>query len=192
MYKCPREHLFRLQAAVDSVAVGHVLTRLDLMEPGERLALLTEDDPGAPSAAEAAEIRRKLELLVDMELDGTITREEHKRRRATLRAQLTTAERKMAAVSRGPVLAEFMSAADVSAAWGALPLDRKRSILHELVEVTILPARPGYTLSRHVRAWNSVSVGVSIGWRLCPPGGPDFMDEFAEELAAEGQEGSGS
>jgi site-specific DNA recombinase len=186
MYKCPREHLFRAQDAVDHVAVWSVIDQLKDMEPDERLALFTEDDPGAPLAAEAAGIRKKLDLLVDMELDGTITREEHRRRRAGLRAQLTAAERKMGAVSRTPVLGSFLSARDIHAAWEALPLDRKRAILNELIEVVILPARRGYTLSRHEPVWNTTTVRVGIKWRLAPPG-LTFDEELAQGLWERGQ-----
>lgn len=180
IYKCPREHLFRSLEAVDYVAVWEVIGRLEDMTPAERTAMLAGDDPGAaPLAASAADLRRRLALLVDMELDGTIDRAEHKRRAATLRGQLTAAERKMAATSHAPVLAEFMSGADIFEAWKALPLDRKRAILTELIFVRILPARPGRTLSRHEPAWTRATVGVRMGWRLEPPGTPSFEEVLA-------------
>jgi len=186
VYKCPAEHLYRLQAAVDHVVTAEVIGRLADMTPEQRAALFTEDDPGAPVAAEAADIRRRLALLVDMELDGTITREEHRQRRAGLRAQLTAAERRMGAVSRTPVLAGFLAAEDIRGAWGALPLDRKRAILPALVSVVILPAVPGKTLSRHEPVWNAFNVGVGVRWNLTGSAGSQTAGEWLAGLDAQG------
>jgi DNA invertase Pin-like site-specific DNA recombinase len=186
VYKCGREHLYRLQEAVDHVVTAEVIGRLADMTPEQRAALFTEDDPGAPVAAEAAEIRRRLALLVDMELDGTITREEHRQRRAGLRAQLTAAERRMGAVSRTPVLAGFLAAEDIRGAWGALPLDRKRAILPALVSVVILPAVPGKTLSRHEPAWNAFNVGVGVRWNLTGSADSQSAGEWLAGLDAQG------
>jgi site-specific DNA recombinase len=107
------------------------------MKPEQRLALLSDDDPQSPLAADAAKLRGQIAELLDMWQAGEITRAEHKQRRAILAGQLTRTEQQMSRVSRVPVLHDLFSAADVRKAWEALPLDRQRAVVKELLEVTI-------------------------------------------------------
>ena len=139
VYKCPDEHLYRAVEPVDAVAVSNVLERLERMTPAERLAMLADDDPASPAAAKVSELRGKIAEALEMWKASEITRAEHKQVTASLRTQLQAAERNMATVSRMPMVTELLSAEDVCAAWEALPFDRKRSVLRELITVTIWP-----------------------------------------------------
>jgi len=163
LYKCPKEHLFRSQEAADAVVTGVMLELLENMTPAQRLAMLAEDDPGSSVATDAARLRGKLAELLDMWQSDEITRPEFKQRSASLRAELQSVERKMARVSKVPILHEFLAAGDMREVWARLPLDRQRSIIRELLEVMILPGDPGRTLVRGAPLTEE-SVGLEITW----------------------------
>jgi len=152
LYKCSaREHLYRSQEMCDLVVVGELLSHLRAMTPENRLRMLAEEDPASPQAAEAARLRAKLAEWADMLSKDETDRATYKRQTAVLRGQLTAAERAMSRVPRAPVVRDLLVAGDVSGAWEAMPLDRQRSAIYELLEVTILPGarpRPGQPLRK--------------------------------------------
>jgi DNA invertase Pin-like site-specific DNA recombinase len=164
LYKCPKEHLFRSQEAVDSVVVPTLIMRLRRMTPQARAAALAGDSEPAPQALEASRLRAKLAEFADMLVHDEIDRAEYKRQRTILKGQITAAERQMARASRVPVLGEFLASTDIDKAWAALPLDRQRAVLGELLSVVILP---GAHLG-HGEPLNPQTVGLGIGWKLWP------------------------
>jgi site-specific DNA recombinase len=188
VYKCPDEHLYRAVEPVDYVAVCDVLERLEKLTPAQRLALLADDDPASPAVAQVSALRAKIAEALAMWKADELTRAEYKQVTAELRPQLQAAERKMATVSRMPVVAELLSAEDVRAAWEALPFDRKRSVLRELIQVTILPGIPGRTLRKGL-PWNNVNVGVGIRWRIGDLGAEDFGDYLARTAPGDAADG---
>jgi hypothetical protein len=56
--------------------------------------------------------------------------------------RLADLEAEMVYIDRAPLLEELVTADDVYAVWGALPLDRQRAVVTLLYEVILLP-RPG-------------------------------------------------
>lgn len=171
-YKCPASHVRRPQEVLDHVVTEWVLTRLEHMPLAQRATLLGNDAPSGPDAEEAANLRRQISTVQDGLLDGTFTKPEAKTRLATLRAKLTAAEKRMATVTRQPVLAAVVAADDPRKGWEALPLDRKRAVIRELVTVKVMPGERGVALSKGgPETWTTAGIRASITWKLA---GYDF------------------
>jgi DNA invertase Pin-like site-specific DNA recombinase len=164
IYKCPHEHLYRTIAPVDTVVEGALIARLTLAKLNrEDAASLLGGDPGPGLSGEAARLRERIAEAGDMWEAGELTRAEHKARTARLRERLAAAERRMERARRAPVLAELVDADDVAAAYDALPLDRKRAVIAEVMEVTILPGTAGRTYT-DATGLDEDRVGIRIEW----------------------------
>jgi DNA invertase Pin-like site-specific DNA recombinase len=166
VYRCPNEHVTRNQEAVDYVVTEWILSRLEHMTPADRAALLGGDEqPSGPDADEAAKLRRQISIVQDGLLDGTFTKSEAKTKLASLRAKLTAAERRMATVTRRPVVAALVAAKDPRKAWQTMPLDRQRAVIRELAVVAIMPSERGKVLTKGGReTWTPEQIRVRIAW----------------------------
>ena len=172
LHKCPASHVRRPQEVLDHVVTEWVLTRLEHMPLAHGATLLGNDAPSGPDVEEAANLRRQISTVQDGLLDGTFTKPEAKTRLATLRAKLTAAEKRMATVTRQPVLAAVVAADDPRKGWEALPLDRKRAVIRELVTVKVMPGERGVALSKGgPETWTTAGIRASITWKLA---GYDF------------------
>lgn len=128
---------------VTDVVLG-ILTRKDSpvlkqarVSPGARPAV--SDLP-----AQAEKLRSRLDSLLDMFTDGEINRAQHAKASAKVRAELSAIEGKMATQGGSKVLADVISADDVTAAWEALEWKQKREIISALMTVYLLPSKKGY------------------------------------------------
>jgi DNA invertase Pin-like site-specific DNA recombinase len=143
-YRCPTGHGGGRRAEiVDQYVEDTVIERLsrpdaaDLLLPGPE----NVDVPGLQ--AEAEKIRQRLRDLGGLFGAGQIDLAAFTEGTDTARAQLDTVTGKLAAAAKKDPLVDLIGARDVRKAWKALDLDRKRSVLEALVQVTLLKPRPG-------------------------------------------------
>jgi DNA invertase Pin-like site-specific DNA recombinase len=160
------DHVSRSTEAADHVVSEWLIGRLEAMPIEDRARLLGSDEPSGPDADEAARLRAKIATVQDGLLDGTFTKAEATGRIKALRASLTAAERRMARVTRKPVIAALLTAQDPRKAWAALPLDRKRAVLRELAVITILPSARGKTLSKYGSWTSPEAIGITVEWNV--------------------------
>ncbi|MET9158226.1 recombinase family protein [Streptomyces parvulus] len=152
-YKCrgPVKHLMRRAEPIDRLIAG--------TEPGEPLGLvpqlLVREDAGQllrdgerPDMdelnAKAAVLRARLKNMTDAFADDDEADAlEFKRAVRRVRDRLADIEQQMTSPARAAVLGDLVRSDDAVAAWVALPLDRKRSVIDLLMTVTVLKGRPG-------------------------------------------------
>ena len=137
------KHVVRDAAAVDLMVMDAVAERLSRPDVADLLA------QGAGPDLHELRLRR---AALDAELEDCRQRAETGevslvlagRREKELLRRLGDVDAAIGQASRGSVLAGVVDAPDPAAAWRALTdLDRRRAIVAELVEVTILPGRKG-------------------------------------------------
>ena len=121
--------------------IGAVESRLSSPDFAEELV---KGDPDvAELSAEAAAIRARVQRIeADYgagEITARIMREQTDRQRTAPAA----VERRMAAVARASRLSAVVGAADPVAAWRSLDVPARQAVVEALVEVTLLPGRPG-------------------------------------------------
>lgn len=162
--RCPG--VFRSREAVDYVVTEWLLRQLQGMHRDQRVKLLSgPGDNSGPWQEKARECRVKMDKLIKTYLEGVTPEGLYRSNMTSLKAQLASAEKNMAAHSRSPVVGDLLLASDIRAAWEQLPLDRKRAVLRELVWVTIHPAVPGKTL-RTRDDWTPQGARITVAWNL--------------------------
>jgi site-specific DNA recombinase len=104
-------------------------------------------DDERPDAAELREQARALRVRIDDTAaafeDLAVPVSQTKVTMERLTARLAEVEAALAHTSRAPVLVDLVTAADVRAAWGRLPLARRRAVVDVLMTVTLLPGGAG-------------------------------------------------
>jgi DNA invertase Pin-like site-specific DNA recombinase len=132
------------------------------MEPVEDLVnefmvrLLSMPDAVAAVAAKPDALRAaltardavlaRMDTVADSFAQGDVTARQFARINEQLRAQLDGAERDVRKLQPNRIL-DGMTGPGAGAAWEATPLERKRTIIRTLVEITILPSGPGVKFS---------------------------------------------
>jgi DNA invertase Pin-like site-specific DNA recombinase len=141
-YVCPAHHVRRTAAEADRVVVTAVTARLALPD-----AALTPPDAGSPDVAalhrEAAVLRARLDEQATLHAEGEITGAQLATGSAKLAAKLAAVESQLSTAAARSPLEGIAGRADAAAVWETLPLWRRRGIVDALVEVRLLPARPG-------------------------------------------------
>ena len=139
VYRCrTRKHVARDAVPVDDLVSRVVVERLS--RPDAAALLIDDDAPDAEALrTEAQAVRSRLETLAVEFADGSLTAGQLRTATARLRSRLTNVEAAQAHTSRRPMLGDLVSAADMEAAWNALPFDRKRAVIDTLLTVTIDP-----------------------------------------------------
>ncbi len=156
IYVCrATKHLARLADPVDDLVNRIVEARLAQPDLG---ALLTAEDPElAELSGQASVIHARIRRIEadygEGEIPARIMREQTDRQRA----ELATVERRIAALTRASRLSAVVGAADPVAAWRGLDVPARQAVVKALMDVTLLPGRPG-------RAPFDPST-VSISWR---------------------------
>ncbi|WP_405859201.1 recombinase family protein [Streptomyces sp. NBC_00090] len=143
-YRCRLHlHLNRSVEAIDLTVEEYVIGRLS--RPDAAALFHDEQAEGAEELrAQAVTLRGRLKALAAEFADddeGDVT--EFRTAVHRLRGRLADVESRMAHPQRARVLSGLVDAADVRAAWGMLSLDRRRSVVELLVEVTILSGGTG-------------------------------------------------
>lgn len=129
-----------LDAHVEGVILG-VLAREDW-----RAALRQVETPaeGIESlVAEANALRARLDEAAESFASGAITRGQLERITGRARESLAQVESRLGQARRGSLLSEFPRGQEPAEIWKGLSMDRKRDIVRELVDVTVLPVGRG-------------------------------------------------
>ncbi|GEL22749.1 hypothetical protein PSU4_17030 [Pseudonocardia sulfidoxydans NBRC 16205] len=152
-YKCrgsdqggPR-HVTRQAAALDEFVEQVIVTRLSLDDAREMFAPHRPDVDVTAIRADLARIDQHRTDLAERLGSGEISIAMMDAANRPLLARQAEMERALADAAIRSPLAELVDATDVAAEWARLPLQMRRSILDELMTVTVLPAprgrRPG-------------------------------------------------
>ncbi|GAA2735570.1 recombinase family protein [Actinocorallia aurantiaca] len=141
---------------------GHSAMRADELDPlvnkaavmrlsREDLATLIPQPPEGPSVAELhAELavhRQRLEHLDDDYDNDRITRAQYLRGTEKRRTKISALESQLDAHQELSPLAQFVGAADPGALWDKLSLGEKRTVLRELMTITVKPVGRGRRIS---------------------------------------------
>ncbi|MEV4936309.1 recombinase family protein [Streptomyces zaomyceticus] len=143
-YRCLTNHGGARRAdKVDEYVEDLIVERLSRPDAADLLLPGPDDLDVAALQKESEEIRRRLTDLAGLFGAGSITMPQFTEGSDTARAQLEGVNQQLArAATRDPLVA-LVGAPDVRKAWIGLDLEQQRGILRALLEVTILPARPG-------------------------------------------------
>lgn len=133
-------HVARNAADLDAHVRGVVLGLLARPDFRETLADTSKAPDTEALRLEAVTIRASMAEAADLFADGKITGAQLARATEKLQARLDDAEAAMARAARGTSLAPFMTGRDPETVWKALPMDRKRAVVRELMTVTVLPS----------------------------------------------------
>lgn len=141
--------LSRRLDAVDEVVTA-VVTGLLARPDASRL--FTSGEEAAALRQRALDLRDRRDALAAMLADGLLSASAVREQAGKLSRELLSAEDSLASAEGVSPAAAVVGAADVAAAWEALPLPAKRKIIRQLMTVTILPAGKGSRFSpEHVR-----------------------------------------
>jgi hypothetical protein len=134
-------HVVRNARHVDAHVAAVVVERLS--RPDARELLLPKPTDTTSLHLQADGLRQRLKGLADAYADGAIDAAQLRSGSDRLRGRLAEVDARIAAASRGSVLAGVVDAPDPAAVWARLDLDRRRAVVEVLVDVVILPARKG-------------------------------------------------
>lgn len=136
--------LQRKVAAVDEVVEAVVTARLRRPDILPRLSGDNKALEGALKARDA--VLARMDAIADQFATGEATARQFSRVNEKLRADLEQAEAIVSA-TRGTSVLGTMAGPNAADSWRAASLERRRAVLRELVDVTILPSGPGIKFS---------------------------------------------
>ncbi|GAA3727615.1 recombinase family protein [Streptomyces tremellae] len=143
-YRCVTRHGgSRRGDKTDEYVIDLIIDRLSKPDAAD---LLTPTDNGIDVAAlqeESEQIRRRLTDTAAAFGAGQITLPQFTEASTVAQTQLESVNKQLARAATKDPLVGLVGAPDVRKAWEALDLPQQRAVLRALLEVTILPARPG-------------------------------------------------
>jgi DNA invertase Pin-like site-specific DNA recombinase len=143
-YRCPTGHGGGRRAEiVDRFVEDTIVARLSEPDAHEMLLPGPDDVDVAALQAEEELIRRRMKNLGGLFGAGQLELEPFTEGMDTARAQLAGVTLQLARAATVDPLVGLVGAPDVRKAWRALELDRQRTVLRSLVEVTLKTPRPG-------------------------------------------------
>ena len=143
-YRCPTGHGGGRRAEiVDQFVEDTIVERLSRPDAHDLLLPAPDNVNVAGLQADAEVIRRRLRDLGGLFGAGEIDLIAFTQGTDTARAQLNTVTEKLARAAKKDPLVDLVGAPDVRKAWKALDLDRKRTVLQALVQVTLTVPRQG-------------------------------------------------
>lgn len=132
--------LTRKASAVDEVVEAVVVARL---QRPDLLPLLNGDDAAMQDGLKARDVLlARMDHIADQFAAGEVTARQLARINERLRADLDRAEAIVSA-ARGTSVLGAMAGSEAAKAWAEASLERRRAVIRELVQVTILPTGPG-------------------------------------------------
>lgn len=142
-YGCRTCGTWRAQPAVDAYVEGAVVAYLEnmSMEPDPAV------DPEVEERCKALRERIQEELDLYADEDDALTRAEHRRVVARLKKRLADEQAKLLPPRRSRLVRD-LAGASAASRWPDQPLDRKRSVIAELLEIRIHRAGPGARVFR--------------------------------------------
>ncbi|MFC7892718.1 recombinase family protein [Streptomyces sp. NPDC057381] len=143
-YRCQTGHGGGRRAeVVDQYVEDTVVERLSRPDAHELLEAAPDGVNVAALQAEGEQIRARMRDLGGLFGAGQLELGPFTEGMETARAQLDGVTKQLARAATADPLAGLVGAPDVRAAWKALDLERQRSVLRALVEVTLKTPRPG-------------------------------------------------
>ncbi|MDJ0461588.1 recombinase family protein [Streptomyces sp. H27-C3] len=143
-YRCPTQHGGGRRAdKVDEHVMDLIVERLSRPDAADLLQPAPDGVHVGELQAESEQIRRRLTDTAALFGSGQISMAEFTEASDVARKQLEGVTRQLARAATKDPLVGLVGAADVSVAWKALDLERRRAVLRSLLDVTILPARQG-------------------------------------------------
>ncbi len=140
-YGCPGcNRLARKMEPVDEVVNAVMVARLS--RPDTVLDLAADPGKLREAIAHRDGLTARLDTAADQFAEGTITARQLTRITERLTADLTEAERRVASLQPSRVL-DGMTGPGAAEAWHSASLEKRRTILRELVTITIQPTGPG-------------------------------------------------
>jgi site-specific DNA recombinase len=142
-YRCRGgPHLTRMATPVDELVSGIVIQRLS--RPDARLLLCPDSPVDVPALQDQANtLRARLDELGALYAAGAIDGRQLSTATASLRKQLGDVDAELARAAAGNPLAEFADADDVTEAWEAAQVSRRKAVVRALMTVTLLKAPRG-------------------------------------------------
>lgn len=141
VYECRNRDVRRRLDRVDEMVEAAILERL--AQP-DVLASLSPSVDVSELAAEAVDIRARMEGLAALYADGILSAAAVRSQRDKLADRLGAIQGRIAAAEGGSVVELLVGADDVATHWREnMTIQRKRAIVQALVEVTIHPTKRG-------------------------------------------------
>lgn len=156
-YRCYATHVTRSRELLDAYVSAHVVERLSRPDAVDLLS--PPDDGGERRRAgqEAERVRERLDAAAASFAAGEISDRQLAIVTAKLRPVLAELEAAAAPPpERARMFGGVVDAGDVQAAWDALPIDRKRAIIAELLTIRLSRGRRGPQFSPE---------GIEIAWK---------------------------
>jgi DNA invertase Pin-like site-specific DNA recombinase len=143
-YRCQTGHGGgRRVETVDQYVEDTLVERLEREDAHELLEPAPEGADVAGLQAEAEHVRRRMKDLGGLYGAGQIELAAFTEGHDTARGQLEGITRQLARAAKVDPLVDLVGAPDVRKAWKKLPLDRQKTVLRSLVDVTLKTPRPG-------------------------------------------------
>lgn len=129
----------------DAFITELVLARLSRQDsPVLQQPKSVREPEGEDLEQKAKALRLRLNEWADAFAAGELTRAQHAKGRERIEAELAEVESLMSAEAGGQLLADLITADDVTAMWEGLEWAQKREIVQALMTVTVLPVGKGY------------------------------------------------
>lgn len=141
VYRCPAGgggHVARKADDVDELVTGVVLALFARSDWSQVMATPAATADGKWLSVEAVSLRARLGEAADSFAEGNITAGQLAKITSRVRDKLADVEAAMSRAARGSALQPF-TGRDPVTVWAALPLDRRRAVVRELMTVTVLP-----------------------------------------------------
>lgn len=143
-YRCQTGHGGGRRAeTTDQYVEDTIVDRLSRDDAEDLLEPAPDGVDASGLQAEAEQIRQRMKDLGGLFGAGQLELEPFTQGMDTARAQLDGVTKQLARAAKRDPLVGLVGAPDVRKAWKALGLDRQRSVLRALVEVTLKTPRPG-------------------------------------------------
>lgn len=136
-------HIIRHAQAVDAVVEERVIARLQRADAVKLLRPAVTGVDVTDLRQEADGLRERLKNLSAMYVDGQIDAVQLRDGTARANARIVELEGRIAAATVVSPLVGLVGAEDVRAAWDSYDIGKKRAVLREIAQVTILPAPRG-------------------------------------------------
>lgn len=140
-YICGSRHLARAAEPIDEIITALVIERLSRDDARE----LLHDDarPGTAALTEEAQaLRARQDEFASMLADGAMNRRQFELANGKVTADLQRIESQLSYTNRADVLRDLIGK-DVAKVWERLSVDRRTTIIGELMVITLLPPGKG-------------------------------------------------
>ncbi|SDS21469.1 Site-specific DNA recombinase [Friedmanniella luteola] len=156
VYRCSvGSHVVRRRAPIDELISAVVVERLGRPDAGRIFAARAAGVGAAELLREAEELRQRLDGLSEGYADGALTLSQLRKGTDRLRGRLEEVEKRIAATGSGPSadLRNLLTATEVGEVWDSLDVAGRRSVIEQLMTITLYPPGRGVTVLRpeHVR-----------------------------------------